>query len=184
MPLDHRSKLFDFTVFTALKAPRSKLPTRDSSKDSEYLRPLTQQWQILPTEIFERILDFLHADTQALISCSTVCHEWYPTSRYHLCTLLPVWPLALGQNCHKVNTAVALSMFLCSPSDSANIHCIPEQLETLYYMGRIMGYTCRTIVPWPRSSSCQQSLRSTPYRATTCCLFCLVREVQNTLTPP
>ncbi|KAJ7300882.1 CNH domain-containing protein [Mycena albidolilacea] len=109
MPLDHRSKLFDFTAFTALKAPRSKPPTRDNSKDSEYLRPLTQQWQILPTEIFERILDFLHADTQALISCSTVCHEWLPTSRYHLCTLLPVWPLALGQNCHKVNTAVALT---------------------------------------------------------------------------
>ncbi|KAJ7491919.1 hypothetical protein FB451DRAFT_1388370 [Mycena latifolia] len=34
---------------------------------------------------------------------------WFPTSRYHLYTLLPVIPVALGEGCRKVNTAVALT---------------------------------------------------------------------------
>ncbi|KAF7356432.1 CNH domain-containing protein [Mycena venus] len=112
MPLDHRNRLFDFTALgiAALKHPRSKPPTRDNSRDAGYPRPPAQQWQRLPTEIFERILDFLHADKNALISCSVVCRDWFPTSRYHLFTgLLPVVPVALGENCHKVNTAVALA---------------------------------------------------------------------------
>ncbi|KAJ7491923.1 CNH domain-containing protein [Mycena latifolia] len=64
---------------------------------------------MLPTEIFERIIDFLYADKTALISCSTVCRSWFPTSRYHLYTLLPVIPVAVGEGCRKVNTAVALT---------------------------------------------------------------------------
>ncbi|KAJ6581795.1 CNH domain-containing protein [Mycena capillaripes] len=104
--LDHRSKLFDFTALATLKPPRNKPPTRNNT---EYAPPPAQKWQILPTEIFERIVDFLHADKNSLISCSMVCRDWFPTSRYHLYTLLPVIPLALGENCHKVNTAVALT---------------------------------------------------------------------------
>ncbi|KAF8216744.1 CNH domain-containing protein [Mycena galopus ATCC 62051] len=114
-PLDHRSKLFDFTAFAALKPPISiaKPPTRANSKDSGNLRrptvTATQHCRLLPTEIFERILDFLFADKNALIQSSIVCRDWFPTCRYHLYTLLPVIPVALGQNCHKVNTAVALA---------------------------------------------------------------------------
>ncbi|KAJ7716142.1 CNH domain-containing protein [Mycena metata] len=104
--LDH-NKLFDFTALAALKLPKSRAPTRENSTGTGS-QPPAQQWQILPTEIFERIIDFLHADKTALVSCSMVCRDWFPTSRYHLYTLLPVIPVSLGGDCHKVNTAVAL----------------------------------------------------------------------------
>ncbi|OCH87681.1 hypothetical protein OBBRIDRAFT_735766, partial [Obba rivulosa] len=38
----------------------------------------------LPPELTDRIIDFLHDDTEALKSCSTVCHFWTPSTRYHL----------------------------------------------------------------------------------------------------
>ncbi|KAJ7019799.1 CNH domain-containing protein [Mycena alexandri] len=106
--LDH-NKLFDFVALAALKPPKSRAPTRENSTDTTFPQPPAQQWQILPTEIFERIVDFLHADKTALISCSTVCRDWFTSSRYHLYTLLPVIPVSMGEDCHKVNTAVALT---------------------------------------------------------------------------
>ncbi|KAJ7255434.1 hypothetical protein B0H12DRAFT_1287893 [Mycena haematopus] len=104
MPFDQRSKLFDFTAFAALKPPRpiAKPPNQEDSRPH-------QRCQLLPTEIFERILDFLYADKNALLSCSLVCRDWFPTSRFHLYTLLPVIPVAVGETCHKVNTAIALT---------------------------------------------------------------------------
>ncbi|KAJ7180852.1 CNH domain-containing protein [Mycena filopes] len=104
-----RNKLFEFAPLAALKHSKSRGFTRDSSRVTEIPQPPAQRWQILPTEIFERIVDFLHADKNALLSCSMVCRDWFPTSRYHLYTLLPVIPVSLGQDCYKVNTAVALS---------------------------------------------------------------------------
>ncbi|KAJ7781896.1 CNH domain-containing protein [Mycena maculata] len=114
-----RSKLFDFASFAALKSARPKLQTRSStlsdpnateSGEAPTSLCLGRRNQGLPTEIFERIVDFLHADKPALISCSTVSRSWFPTSRYHLYNLLPVIPISLGERCCKVNTAVALSV--------------------------------------------------------------------------
>ncbi|KAJ7151599.1 CNH domain-containing protein [Mycena filopes] len=65
--------------------------------------------EVLPTEIFERIIDFLHSDKAALISCSLVSRNWFPSSRYHLYTLLPIIPTAIREECPQANCAVALS---------------------------------------------------------------------------
>jgi hypothetical protein len=40
----------------------------------------------LPAELTDRIIDFLHADKDALLPCSLVCKAWLPSSRYH-CSL-------------------------------------------------------------------------------------------------
>jgi hypothetical protein len=37
-----------------------------------------------PTELTERIIDFLYPDKDALTACSLVCKSWNPASRYHL----------------------------------------------------------------------------------------------------
>ncbi|KAJ7140284.1 CNH domain-containing protein [Mycena crocata] len=116
-----RTKLFEFAALAALKTPKFKPPTRASSlPDIRYTEPPESPTprclipaQTLPTEVFERIVDFLWADKNALISCSTVCRNWFPTSRYHLYTLLPVIPVTLGAGCRKVNTAVVLSAGDC-----------------------------------------------------------------------
>ncbi|KAJ6514954.1 CNH domain-containing protein [Mycena vitilis] len=100
-----RNKFFDFPALAARK--HSKYRPANST-GTEYTTPPAQQWQVLPTEIFERIVDFLHGEKNSLVACSMVCRDWFPTSRYHLYTLLPVIPISLGENCHKVNTAVAL----------------------------------------------------------------------------
>jgi hypothetical protein len=42
----------------------------------------------LPFELTDRIIDFLHSDRQALITCAQVCRNWIPSSRYHLCETL------------------------------------------------------------------------------------------------
>ncbi|KAJ7117716.1 CNH domain-containing protein [Mycena epipterygia] len=111
-----RIKLFEFASLAVLKSPKFKpLTCVNSFSDTDstefpaapVLHPLTDQ--ALPTEIFERIIDFLHADKNALISCSTVCRSWFPTSRYHLYTLLPIIPVSLREGCHKVNTAITFS---------------------------------------------------------------------------
>ncbi|KAJ6527266.1 CNH domain-containing protein [Mycena vulgaris] len=109
-----RTKLFDFASLAALKPPRSKPPTRASPLSAaDFPEPPAAHslmaGQTLPTELFERIIDFLHADKTALLTCSIVCRSWFPTSRYHLYALLPVIPVTLGEGCRKVNTAVALS---------------------------------------------------------------------------
>ncbi|KAJ7091527.1 CNH domain-containing protein [Mycena belliarum] len=111
-----RSRLFDFASLAALKHTRPRLPTRATSVPNFYTpesphvpSPPPLSNQPLPIEIVERIIDFLHADKTALIASSTVCRSWFPTSRYHLYTLLPVIPVAVGESCRKVNTAVALA---------------------------------------------------------------------------
>lgn len=38
----------------------------------------------LPSELTDRILDFLHDDRRALASCALTCRGWLPTSRHHL----------------------------------------------------------------------------------------------------
>ncbi|KAJ6619959.1 CNH domain-containing protein [Mycena sp. CBHHK59/15] len=63
---------------------------------------------VFPVEIFERIVDFLHSDKAALISCSTVCRAWFPTSRYHLHAALTVVPAVVNVGCCSVNTALSL----------------------------------------------------------------------------
>lgn len=38
----------------------------------------------LAAELFDRIIDFLCYDKEALQACSLVCHQWLPCSRFHL----------------------------------------------------------------------------------------------------
>ena len=110
MPSIQRSKLFDLSAFSAFKPLGTELQKHDVKPART--QDLDHPWEALPTEIFERIIDFLHSDKNALVSCSLVCTAWYPTTRYHLLTLLPLVPVAQGYNCCKVNTAVALSALL------------------------------------------------------------------------
>ncbi|KAK0436760.1 hypothetical protein EV421DRAFT_1830786 [Armillaria borealis] len=37
-----------------------------------------------PPELFDRFIDFLHHDNEALKACSLVCRAWIPASRFHL----------------------------------------------------------------------------------------------------
>ncbi|KAK0476176.1 hypothetical protein IW261DRAFT_1492350 [Armillaria novae-zelandiae] len=37
-----------------------------------------------PPELFDRFIDFLHRDNEALKACSLVCRAWIPASRFHL----------------------------------------------------------------------------------------------------
>lgn len=39
---------------------------------------------VVPNELADYILDFLHDDRNALKACSLTCRIWYPTARYHL----------------------------------------------------------------------------------------------------
>ena len=39
---------------------------------------------VIPQELFDIILDFLHNDVAALCSASLVCKSWLPASRFHL----------------------------------------------------------------------------------------------------
>lgn len=39
---------------------------------------------MIPTEIFERILDHLYDDVRTLKACTLVCWSWFTRSRYHL----------------------------------------------------------------------------------------------------
>jgi hypothetical protein len=39
---------------------------------------------LLPQEITDHIIDFLHDDREALYACSLVCRKWVPSSRTHL----------------------------------------------------------------------------------------------------
>ena len=39
---------------------------------------------MIPTEIFERILDHLYEDVNTLKACTLVCRSWFARSRYHL----------------------------------------------------------------------------------------------------
>lgn len=37
-----------------------------------------------PQELVDNIIDHLHAEKQSLHACSTVCHSWLPSTRYHI----------------------------------------------------------------------------------------------------
>ncbi|OCH94905.1 hypothetical protein OBBRIDRAFT_704440, partial [Obba rivulosa] len=37
-----------------------------------------------PPELTDRIVDFLHDDTESLKNCSLTCRSWTPASRYHI----------------------------------------------------------------------------------------------------
>ena len=39
---------------------------------------------MIPPEITDRIIDFLHGDHDTLRSCSLTCSEWLPSARFHL----------------------------------------------------------------------------------------------------
>jgi len=39
---------------------------------------------VLPPELCDRIIDYLHSSTKSLTACALVCHSWLPTARYHL----------------------------------------------------------------------------------------------------
>lgn len=47
----------------------------------------------LPSELNDRILDFLHDDRRALCNCSLACRDWLPTSRHHLFHTLAAIPI-------------------------------------------------------------------------------------------
>ena len=38
----------------------------------------------LPQELWDMVIDHLHDDKPALLTCRCVCRSWYPSSRYHL----------------------------------------------------------------------------------------------------
>lgn len=46
---------------------------------------------LLPQELVDRYIDYLHDDPTALRTCSTVCHQWLPASSFHLFGRLK-WP--------------------------------------------------------------------------------------------
>ncbi|KAK0201002.1 hypothetical protein DFS33DRAFT_1094621 [Desarmillaria ectypa] len=48
--------------------------------------------QILPPELCDIVIDFLHADRASLMSCSLVCRSWLPASRFHLWDTLKLAP--------------------------------------------------------------------------------------------
>ncbi|KAJ7656261.1 CNH domain-containing protein [Mycena polygramma] len=106
-----RSKLFDSPALAALRHSKSMPQIGANSNDTEYTpspAQQQQQQQVFPIEIFEWIIDFLHRDKNTLVACSMVCRNWFPTSRYHLYTLCPLIPLAWGENCPNITTAVVL----------------------------------------------------------------------------
>jgi hypothetical protein len=39
---------------------------------------------VLPQELIDICIDFLHADIESLVSCSLVCWDWVPPVRFHL----------------------------------------------------------------------------------------------------
>ncbi|PBK79477.1 hypothetical protein ARMGADRAFT_884869, partial [Armillaria gallica] len=47
-----------------------------------------------PPELFDRFIDFLHHDKQALKVCSLVCRTWIPASRFHLLGCITVRPIS------------------------------------------------------------------------------------------
>ena len=47
-------------------------------------RDLTYHTSMVPQELFDMILDFLHNDVAALRNAGLVCKSWLPTSRFHL----------------------------------------------------------------------------------------------------
>ncbi|KAI1790048.1 hypothetical protein LXA43DRAFT_528987 [Ganoderma leucocontextum] len=46
--------------------------------------PPSQQVVVLPSELLDHILDYLHDDGQALRNCSLACHALVPSARFHL----------------------------------------------------------------------------------------------------
>jgi hypothetical protein len=44
----------------------------------------------VPSEVFDTVIDFLHSDIPALKTCTLVCKEWLPASRYHLFSTISV----------------------------------------------------------------------------------------------
>ncbi|KAJ7509903.1 CNH domain-containing protein [Mycena galericulata] len=158
------SKLFELAALAARIPSRSKPPTR-SNTFSDITGTVEEATSLprLPTEIFERIIDFLHTDKSALISCSTVCRSWFPTSRYHLYNL-PVIPVALGDfdGCTKVNTAAALeggtilygtNDGIYSHRDGALVRLVKmpavSQIEVLEAQGMLFFLSGRTLMVVP-----------------------------------
>ncbi|KAJ7111585.1 hypothetical protein C8R43DRAFT_1113555 [Mycena crocata] len=43
---------------------------------------------MLPPEIMDAALDFLHSDSAALSACTLVCRDWLPSARFHLLSQL------------------------------------------------------------------------------------------------
>ncbi|TFK74995.1 CNH-domain-containing protein [Pluteus cervinus] len=65
----------------------------------------------IPTEIYERIIDFLHTEQNALSGCSLVCKAWHASSRLHLFDLyVKPKPISrdMGMDIKRVNCAVYL----------------------------------------------------------------------------
>jgi hypothetical protein len=48
---------------------------------------------IIPPELIDAVLDFLHDDRVVLYACAVVCKAWLPSCRFHLfsCILLHTW---------------------------------------------------------------------------------------------
>jgi hypothetical protein len=58
-----------------------------------FLRHRFASMALLPLEITDRIIDFLHDDRKALYTCRLVCREWIHSSRTHL-----FWAINLSTN--------------------------------------------------------------------------------------
>ena len=56
--------------------------------------PHTSMLPVIPQELFDTILDFLHNDVAALCSAGLVCKSWLPASRFHLFSTGIYWNLS------------------------------------------------------------------------------------------
>ena len=62
----------------------------------------------LPSELTDRIIDFLHSDRRTLAVCSLVCKSWVPASRLHYFQKLVVYPTTVDH----------LIELICTPSST------------------------------------------------------------------
>ncbi|KAJ7328684.1 hypothetical protein DFH08DRAFT_1084265 [Mycena albidolilacea] len=63
---------------------------------------------IIPQELYDLIVDYLHTERSALSSCALVCRAWVPASRFHLFE-----HVSLAK--HQWNAAARLNELLASP---------------------------------------------------------------------
>ncbi len=82
---------------------------------------------IFPAEVWDRTLDFLHDDDDALANCTLVCRDWLNTARFHLFESLSITP--------RTGPVSDLTTFLVEAKHIA--HCVK--------ILRIMGYNDLTV---------------------------------------
>jgi hypothetical protein len=61
----------------------------------------------VPPELTDRVIDFLHSDKRTLLTCSLVCKDWVPASRYHYFRKLDINPFTVRRLAEVLNSPVA-----------------------------------------------------------------------------